>query len=288
MTAAATDRYFLTDDEVRLHYRDFAGGGDGRPAAVCLPGLTRNVRDFESLALRLAPRFRVLTVSFRGRGESGHAADPQSYVPAIYAEDLKRLLADAGCARSIVIGTSLGGLVGLMLGAAGGAEVAGIVLNDVGPVLEQSGLGRIRAALGRGDNWPSFLAAARDIARLQRDIYPDWTLESWLAHAKRLCRIAADGRIVWDYDPEIAAPLHLAADDETPDLWPLFEAWRGRPMLSIRGELSDILSAATQAEMKRRHPGLETATVPRVGHAPTLDEAESRAAIDGFLQPFAG
>ena len=286
MEAAATDRYFRTGDDVRLHYRDFPGGREGQPVILCLPGLTRNARDFEALAGRLAPRFRVLAVSFRGRGESAAAADPLSYVPQTYVQDLGQLLADAGIGRVVVIGTSLGGLVGVLLAMANQPEVAGLVLNDVGPVLGEAGLARIRSAIGRGDNWPSWLVAAREIARLQGAVYPEWTLESWLTHAKRLCRIAADGRIVWDYDPEILAPFKEAEAAGPLDFWPAFEAIAGRPMLSIRGQLSDILSAETQAEMAARLPGLQLATAAAVGHAPTLDEAEALQAIEHFLQPF--
>ena len=228
----------------------------------------------------------MLTVSFRGRGESGYAVDPLSYVPLTYVQDLNLLLSQAGCERVVVIGTSLGGLVGAQLGVATRPEIVALVLNDVGPVLGESGLARIRGAIGRGDNWPSWLVAAREIAHLQGEVYPDWTLESWLAHAKRLCRIASDGRIVWDYDPEIAAPFQLPNTGPR-DFWPAFDSSGHRPLLSIRGELSDILSAETQAEMARRLPGLTAVRVPRVGHAPTLMEPEALQAIDRFLQPFA-
>lgn len=290
MNPAAKDRFLWTGDNLRLHYRDFAGGRPGQPVLVCLPGLTRNSRDFELLAAHLAPRFRVLTVSFRGRGESGYASDPLTYVPLTYVQDVNLLLEDARCERVVLIGTSLGGLVGTLLGVATKTEIAGMVLNDVGPVLGEAGLARIRMSLGRGDNWPSWLMAARDIAQLQGEIYPDWTLESWLAHAKRLCRVAADGRIVWDYDPEIAAPFHLpnqASGTDTLDLWPAFESGRDRPMLSVRGETSDILSEATQRQMLEKLPGLTACTVPRVGHAPTLMEPEALQAIERFLAPFA-
>lgn len=291
MHPVATDHHCTSADHVRLHYRDFAGGRAGQPAIVCLPGLTRNVRDFEALAGRLAAKFRVLTLSYRGRGESGTADDPATYVPATYVRDLGLVLQDAGCDRFVAIGTSLGGIVGALYrqqqGAAPMPRLAGIVLNDIGPLIGTPGLTRIRASLGRGDNWPSWLVAAREIARLQKEIYPDWTLESWLQHAKRLCRVAADGRIVWDYDPEIATPFNQPDDASGPaDLWPAFESLKPLPVLLIRGELSDILAAATQQEMTRRLPELAATTVPRVGHAPTLEEPPARRAIDRFLRQF--
>jgi pimeloyl-ACP methyl ester carboxylesterase len=144
-----TDHYLWTSDNVRLHYRDFAGGREGQPALLCLPGLTRNARDFESLADRLSPRFRVVTPSFRGRGDSGYARDPLSYVPLSYLQDLGRLLEHAGLARLIIIGTSLGGLMGLLLDGTQRSRIAGLVLNDLGPAMEEAGLQRRPGGSGR-------------------------------------------------------------------------------------------------------------------------------------------
>lgn len=286
MQSRWTDHYLWTSDNVRLHYRDFAGGREGQPALLCLPGLTRNARDFESLSDRLSPRFRVVTPSFRGRGDSGYARDPLSYVPLSYLQDLGRLLEHAGLARLIIIGTSLGGLMGLLLDGTQRSRIAGLVLNDLGPAMEEAGLQRVRAQVGRGGNWPTWLTAARDIARRQADIYPGWKLEQWLAHAKRLCRVSREGRIVWDYDPEIAAPFSLPNADPQLDLWSALDGYRGRPVLSIRGERSDVLSAATQLRMAERLPELRAVTVPRVGHAPTLEETEAAEAIEQFLAAF--
>lgn len=286
MQSRSTDHYLWTSDNVRLHFRDFEGGREGRPALLCLPGLTRNARDFETLAQRLSPAFRVVTPSFRGRGDSGFARDPLSYVPLTYLQDLGRLLDEARLSSVIIIGTSLGGLMGLLLDGTQRSRIAGLVLNDLGPTMEEAGLVRVRAQVGKGGNWPTWLTAARDIARRQADVYPGWTLEQWLAHAKRLCRVSREGRIIWDYDPEIAAPFSLPNAEPQLDLWAAFEGFRGRPVLSIRGELSDVMSAATQARMIERLPGLASVTVRRVGHAPTLEEPEAVEALDRFLQPF--
>lgn len=289
MTSAATDRYFWTADNVRLHYLDFAGDDAGRPVLLCLPGLTRNARDFHMFGQRFAPRFRVLALSFRGRGDSGYAFDPLTYVPATYVQDVVQLMDEADARRFVIVGTSLGGIIGMLLTAAHGARVAGLVLNDCAPRLEAAGLGRIRQTVGRGDNWRSWLIAAREIARLHGAIYPDWTLEDWLPHAKRLCRLSREGRITWDYDPEITATLELAeaeSDKVEPALWAALAGCRGRPLLSLRGELSDVITAATQAEMQARLPEMALATIPRVGHAPMLSELESIAALDNFLRRF--
>ncbi len=281
------DRYAFTADNVRLHWRDWPGGAAGRPAILCLPGLTRNARDFEALARRLAPRFRVLTPSFRGRGESGYARDPLTYVPMTYLADMRLLLADAGVDDIVVIGTSLGGIVALLMEVAERQRIAGLVLNDVGPAMEEAGLARVREGVGRGGPWASWLMAARDIARRQAAIYPDWALEEWLAHAKRLCRLTPEGRIAWDYDPEIATPFRLPHNETALDLWRALDACEGVPILSIRGALSDILSAEGQAALAARVGGVETVTVPGVGHAPTLDEPAAAQAVLRFVERFA-
>jgi pimeloyl-ACP methyl ester carboxylesterase len=284
--AAFTDHHLTSSDGLRLHYREFAGGAKGRPALLCLPGLTRNCRDFEGFATRFAPRFRVLTASLRGRGESAYARDPLTYVPINYLQDVGALLDDAGVDRVVLVGTSLGGLISLLLDVTQRGRIAGLVLNDVGPQMEEAGLARVRGQVGRGGNWPSWLIAARDIARRQAAIYPDWGLEQWLVHAKRLCRVSREGRIVWDYDPEIAAPFAAANGQAPLDLWLAFDSFANRPVLSLRGELSDILTADTQAAMAARLPQCRAVTVPRVGHAPTLDEPEAVAALEDWLKPF--
>ena len=277
------DQYFFTPDNVRLHWRDHPGD-PARPALLCLPGLTRNMRDFAALAGRMSPRHRVVTVSFRGRGDSGYARDPLTYVPFTYLSDLNLLVQEAGLERFAVIGTSLGGLMGLMLGMTQRPRLAGLLLNDVGPELEAAGLLRIRQQLGRGGNWVTWLHAARDLAQRQADIYPDWQLPDWLAHAKRLCRVTREGRIDWDYDAGIATPFQLPHSDDGVDFRAALAGFAGQPVLSLRGGLSDVLAADAQQRMRALLPGIRLATIPRVGHAPTLDEPEAAAAIESWLE----
>ena len=281
----ANDRYFFTSDNVRIHWRDHPGSA-GRPAVLCLPGLTRNMRDFTDLAARLAPRYRTITVSFRGRGESGYARDPLSYVPLSYVGDLGRLITEAALDRFVIIGTSLGGLVGLLLDLTHRNNIAGLVLNDVGPEPEAAGLQRIRQQVGRGGNWLTWLHAARDIAERQADIYPGWQLPDWLAHAKRLCRVTREGRIDWDYDPAIAMPFQLPHNDDGIDFTTALIGYADRPVLSLRGALSDILSRTSQLRMEKLLPGLHGVEVPHVGHAPTLAEPVAIAAIEAYLATF--
>lgn len=273
-----TDCQWQSRDGLTLHYRDYPGRND-RPPVLCLPGLTRNARDFEGLAAALAGEWRVLCVDFRGRGDSDYAKDSASYNPLQYAEDVGELLVQKGIEKVVSIGTSLGGLVTMILAMTGAERLAGVVLNDVGPEVDPAGLARIRGYVGQGRSFPTWMHAARALEENASIAFPDFTVADWLVMAKRCMVLGSNGRIAFDYDMKIAEPFSQPGGEAGVDLWPGFEALGGRPVLALRGELSDILSAKTLTAMAKRIKGLETVTIPRVGHAPTLDEPESRAAI---------
>jgi pimeloyl-ACP methyl ester carboxylesterase len=275
--------YWWSNDGLRLHYRDYPGGADGRPPILCLPGLTRNARDFEELAERLAPDWRVIAIEFRGRGESAYAKDPMSYVPLTYVQDVEALIRELKLEAFVSIGTSLGGLVTMLMAGAERERLRGVVLNDVGPSLEQAGLQRIRAYVGRGGSWPTWLHAARALAETNRHVYPDHAIEDWLKMAKRLYRLSSSGRIVADYDSRIAEPMRLPGGEAGVDLWPALDVLRDVPVLILRGERSDILAPATVARMASVLTNAETVTVPGVGHAPNLTEPEAFEAIERLL-----
>jgi pimeloyl-ACP methyl ester carboxylesterase len=277
------NRYWWSPDGLRLHYRDYAGGADGRPPVLCLPGLTRNARDFEALAERLSPEWRVLALDLRGRGESGYAKDPMTYVPLSYMGDVDALLSELGVSRFVAVGTSLGGIVTMLLAGAGHGRIAGAVLNDVGPEIEAAGITRIRGYVGRASTWPTWLHAARALQEANGDVYPDWTIEDWLGMAKRLYRLTSQGRIVLDYDLRIAEPFRVPGNDAGPDMWRSLRALSGVPVLVVRGALSDVLAERTAERMVAELPGAELVTVPRVGHAPVLTEPEVLPAIDRLL-----
>lgn len=278
-----SDGYWWSSDGLRLHYRDYAGPAS-KPPIVCIPGLTRNARDFEGVAERLAGKWRVLCVELRGRGESAYAKDPMSYVPLTYMQDMEALIAELKLERVILFGTSLGGLITMLLAASGKARIAAALLNDIGPVLETRGLDNIRSYVGRSRDWPTWLHAARFLAEAQADRYPDWGLDQWLVYAKRLCKLTPAGRVVLDYDMRIAEPFKLPGGETGFDLWPVFKALDGVPSLVVHGEISDLLTAETVERMKAEMPSLESVTVPNVGHAPTLDEPEAVVAIDRLLK----
>ncbi|WP_176591287.1 alpha/beta fold hydrolase [Sphingobium sp. EM0848] len=280
-----TDGYWWSPDGLRLHYRDYAGGADDRPPLLCLPGLTRNARDFEPLAARLAGDWRLICPDMRGRAESAQAKDPMTYVPLTYLQDISRLLADLAITRFVAVGTSLGGIITMLIAATHSEWLAGALLNDVGPTLEEGGLDRIRTYVGIGQSHPSWVHAARALEEANRDVYPAYGLDQWLAMAKRLYRLNSAGRIVLDYDMRIAEPLRVANDEAAGvDMWPVMQAFRGIPTLLLRGERSDLLSAATASRMVEEiGPDAELATIPNVGHTPVLDEPASAFAIDRLL-----
>lgn len=277
------DLFWWSADGLRLHARDYAGDGTLLPV-ICLPGLTRNARDFAALASRLAPRRRVLCVEFRGRGESGYARDPMTYVPLTYAQDVAALLAQEGLTRFIAVGTSLGGIVAMMLAGMLPGQVVGALLNDIGPDIERAGLARIRGFVGRSSNWPTWMHAARGLKELNGEIYPDWRVEDWLAMAKRLYRLNSSGRVVLDYDLKIAEPFRVPGSEAGPDMWRALGQLGEAPVLIVRGARSDILTAATAERMAASLPAAELVTVPGVGHAPTLEEPAIQGAIDRLLQ----
>lgn len=280
---AWSDGYWESSDGLRLHYRDYAGGA-GRPPILCIPGLTRNARDFEGVAARLAGEWRLICVDLRGRGESAYAKDPMSYVPLTYLQDMEGLIAALKLERFVLFGTSLGGLITMLLAASGKERIAGALLNDIGPEFETRGLDHIRSYVGRSQNWPTWLHTARFLAEAQGDRYPGWKIDQWLVYAKRLCKLTQAGRIVFDYDMRIAEPFKLPGGDGGFDLWPAFRALTGIPSLVVHGGISDLLSAGTVARMKAEVPDMESVTVPNVGHAPTLDEPEAAVAIDALLE----
>jgi pimeloyl-ACP methyl ester carboxylesterase len=276
------DRYYVSGDGLRLHYRDYAGPESARSAVLCLPGLTRNSRDFETVAPRIARERRVLCADLRGRGYSQHDPNWRNYHPGTYVADLAALLVDAGVERVVLLGTSLGGILSMVISATRPQAVAGVILNDVGPEIAPEGLQRIATYVGRHppvSNWDEAVAQVRATYGLA---LPDLRDDEWLAYARR-CYSEVDGVPRLDVDPMIGEAVRAAPAAAAPDLWPVYAMLRPIPTLAIRGATSDILSMETFDRMAREKPDLETVTVPGRGHTPLLVEPECVAAISGFL-----
>lgn len=279
------DQYWWSSDGVRLHARVYAGPDvtESVLPILCMPGLARNARDFEALAPHIARYRKVIVIEFRGRGESAYAKDPMTYVPLTYVQDVVAMLDELGIERFGAIGTSLGGLVAMLMAAALPGRLVGAVLNDVGPELQAAGLERIRDYIGAGGSQPTWMHAARALAELNGAVYPGYEIHDWLRLTKRTHRLTAEGRIVTDYDKQIAAPLRVPGGaDAAADLWPVYRALGDIPLLILRGELSDILARSAGEKMVAELPRARLVEVPGVGHAPTMDEPEARAAIDAW------
>jgi pimeloyl-ACP methyl ester carboxylesterase len=280
-----SDQYWWSGDGVRLHARIYAGpnAAESAPPVLCMPGLARNARDFEMLAPHVAQHRKTIVIEFRGRGESAYAKDPMTYIPLTYVQDVVALLDELGIDRFATIGTSLGGLVSMLMAATLPGRLVGAVLNDVGPELETAGLDRIRDYIGAGGSQPTWMHAARAFAELNGAIYPHYGVHDWLRLTKRTHRLTPEGRIVTDYDKQIAAPLRAPGGEGAFDLWPVYRALGDVPLLILRGELSDILARSAGEKMVAALPQARFVEVPGVGHAPTMDEPESLAAIDAWL-----
>jgi len=277
-----SDAYWTSRDGLKLHYRDYPGRAD-RPVVLCLPGLTRNARDFTHVAERIAGDWRVLCVDLRGRGDSAYAKESATYNPLQYVEDLGELFQQAGIDRFVAIGTSLGGLLTMIMAMTMPDRIAGALLNDVGPEVSAEGLERIRGYVGQGRTFPTWMHAARALEEGQGDVFPDYRVSDWLDMAKRCMVVGGNGRIVFDYDMKIAEPFAQPGGEAGVDMWPGLLALKGRPVALLRGELSDILSKQVHRKMAKSLPDSDAVTIPKVGHAPMLDEDEAVAAIDRLL-----
>jgi pimeloyl-ACP methyl ester carboxylesterase len=277
-------RSFSSSDGITLSYRDYAGpAGAGAAPVLCLPGLTRNARDFEALASELARTRRVISPDLRGRASSGYDPNAANYHPGTYLRDVLELLAAANAPRVLAIGTSLGGLLTMLLAGANPRALTGAVLNDIGPVIDETGLARIRGYVGKTGPMRTWEEAAAACRASNGAAFPGFGDADWLAFARRCCVAAPDGGVRFDYDPRIAEPFAGAgAAPAALDPWSVWAPLASVPALVIRGAHSDILSAATLAEMQRRKPDTLAVTVPNRGHAPQLDEPEALAAIRAF------
>ena len=267
--------HFQSQDGTDLAYRD---EGSGFPV-LCLPGLTRTMGDFAYVMAHLPP-CRLILIDYRGRGASGFSGAATYTVPQ-EVKDVLALLDHLGVAKAAIIGTSRGGLIGMLLAAMAKDRLLGLCLNDVGPVIETAGLDRIKDYVGRN---PAARTHAALAAALPRNMpgfanVPD---SRWLEEARLHYAQGPDGLTI-TYDPALRQAFLAAFQGPPVDLWPLFDACAGLPLALIRGANSDLLSVETAAEMRRRRPDMDFAEVPDRAHIPFLDEPKALACLHIWL-----
>jgi pimeloyl-ACP methyl ester carboxylesterase len=278
--------FISAPDGLKLHARCYGPRAANGLPVVCLPGLARTTADFDALAPVLADggARRVIAIDYRGRGLSDYDSDPDNYNFQVELADVLAVLTALEALPAIFIGTSRGGILTMLLAAQRPTAIAGAVLNDIGPVLEQKGLLRIKSYVGRLPQPRNFEEGAEILRRLFDAQFPKLTHEDWLQSAHRTFK-EEKGRLVPTYDVKLAKTMEgVDLERPLPALWKEFEALRAMPVMAIRGANSDLLSPATVEAMAERHPGLATFEVPDQGHAPLLAEPETIARIADFVR----
>lgn len=281
------EKYFRNSDGLKQFYRDYGSPFIGAEIMLCMPGLTRNSRDFAYTADQLSDRFRVICVEQRGRGKSDYDPKPERYIPPTYVQDMFALMAHLAVDHVHACGTSLGGLVTFMMAASNPGSIKSAIINDIGPEIDPAGIERIKGYVVNTApvlTWDDAIARTKFIAD---GVYPDWSEDDWVDFAHKIW-IEKDGKPTLDYDPALSDTFKApeAQDNAAPDLWPFFTLLHDVPMMVIRGETSDILSQATLDRMCADHPDCQPVLVPRVGHAPTLEEPEVVSAVEAWAARF--
>lgn len=282
---AGNSIFVSAPDGLKLHVCEYGARLAPALPVVCLPGLTRTVADFAALAPALAqagPR-RVIALDSRGRGQSDYDRDPQNYNLLVELGDLVTVLTALGVGPAIFIGSSRGGLLTMQLAVAHPTAIAGVVLHDIGPVIEPKGLARLRSYVGKMPQPRSFAEGADILRQLFHGQFPNFTAEQWLAASRRSWQTRG-GAFVPTYDALLSRTL-AAVDIERPlpALWNEFDALARVPILVIHGARSDILSSQTVAAMAMRHPGMETIEVADQGHVPLLEGDDMIRRIGEFV-----
>jgi len=281
-----TSRFVSAPDGLRLHVRMYGARGRVLPI-VCLPGLTRNGADFHELATALTrdaaqPRL-VITIDSRGRGRSGYDPNPENYSFPVELADVIAATTALEIGPAVFLGTSRGGILTMLLGAARPGAIAGVILNDIGPVIDPKGLVRIKGYAGKLPEPRSYEEGAEILRRLGDAQFPGLSTESWLTQARQVWR-RENGKPVLSYDPNISKTLEgIDLERPLPPLWTQFDSLARVPLMVVHGGNSDLLSAATVDAMRERRLDIDVLEVPNQGHAPLLVEPEVIARIAAFV-----
>jgi pimeloyl-ACP methyl ester carboxylesterase len=282
-----TDVFVSAPDGLKLHVRTYGVRDRRRPPVVCLPGLARTTEDFDTLATALTnaadrPR-HVLALDYRGRGESDYDTNPDNYNLATEVADLLAVLTALEVEPAVFIGTSRGGILAMLLATVRPAAIAGVVLNDIGPVIETKGLIRIKSYVGRLPQPKSFEDGAEILRHLFGAQFTKLEADDWTMLSKRTFK-EKNGALVSRYDPKLARVLEgVDMARSLPPLWKEFDALASVPVMVVRGANSDILSEDTVTEMRARRADIDVLVVPEQGHAPLLVEPDVTARIEEFV-----
>jgi pimeloyl-ACP methyl ester carboxylesterase len=284
---AGASVFVSAQDGLRLHVREYGTRGAPGLAVVCLPGITRTVADFAVLAPALAAaptRRRVIAIDSRGRGRSEYDSNPENYNFVVELGDIVSVLTALAIGPAVFLGSSRGGVLTMLLGAAHPTAIAGVVLHDIGPVVEPKGLARIKSYLGKLPQPHSFEEGADILRRVMSTQFPNLTAEQWLAAARRAWQMK-DGALVPTYDVRLARTLaSVDIERPIPPLWNQFDTLADVPMLVIRGGNSDILSLETVAAMRARREQMEVIEVADQGHAPLLEGESLLRGVIRFVE----
>jgi len=277
-----SNNYYQSDDGLKLHYRDI-GKDNGQFVIICIPGLTRNSRDFDVFASKYAQDNRVICVDLRGRGLSEYDENWKNYHPLTYAQDMWTLLDKLSIDKVVIMGTSLGGLISMVMAFQNNNRIAGVIMNDIGPEIDPNGLERIKKYAGLLPPVKTWKEAGEQT----KQVYGPWLKgienDQWVTLAKRAYKENNQKYPVLDMDANISRAIKELGPQKG-DPWLIFDSLQNTESMVLRGELSDILSDEILQKMHQRNPKLQSAVIPDRGHVPLLDEATSIAAIDKFLK----
>ena len=277
------ERYVEAADGLRLYCRDYPNPSP-RSVVLCLPGLTRNSCDFAPLATHISKTRRVLCADLRGRGKSGYDPEWRNYHPGQYAADLWQLLDTLQVEEAVVIGTSLGGWMAMLLNHQRPGRIAGVVMNDIGPEADPDGIARVVSTAGRLDVVGSLAEAIEQAKSVYSIAFPDWREEQGQAYTEAKYRPLDDGRFDMNFDRNIGHAAREGVSGLDIDPWTMFNGLAAVPTLLIHGVLSDILTAPIIDKMHEQKPDIQVVPVRNRGHAPLLDEQEAVDAITTFLE----
>lgn len=279
-----SEHYYSSPDGLDLYYREYGTAEDACPL-LCLPGLTRNSGDFHSFALRYSKTRKVYALDYRGRGKSAYDANYRNYNPQVYLGDIFAFLTEKGITQALFVGTSLGGLLTMAMAGLARSFIAGVILNDVGPEVDQSGGSRILEYVGKDVRFPTLEAATAHHKDSYLGAYPDLDATGWTdVTGNTYTRDEAAGNFRLNYDLNLGEALaEQFSKGEQVDLWPFFRALDDVPLLAIRGALSDVLSAEVFARMQKENPKMEAVLLANRGHIPLLDEPAAREKMDHFI-----